>query len=69
MKNATVVSAASATDFGMPASGGLGPAIPLEDGTEAAADTPTAEPTSAASRSPEDADPAADENQARSLSD
>jgi chromosome partitioning protein len=69
MNNATVVSASSATDFGMPASGGLGSAMPVEDGTESAAGTPTAEPTSATSRSPQDGDPAADENPARSLSD
>jgi chromosome partitioning protein len=62
MNNATVVSASSATDFGMPASGGLGSAMPVEDGTESAAGTPTAEPTSATSRSPQDVDPAADEN-------
>lgn len=69
VKDSTVVSAPAATNFGMPVSGGLGSATPLEDRTEAAAGTPTAEPTSATSRSPQNADPAADENQARTLSD
>jgi chromosome partitioning protein len=69
VKDSTVVSAPPPTDFGVPASGGSGSARPLEDGTESAAGTPTAEPTSATSRSPQNADPAADENQASSLSD
>jgi chromosome partitioning protein len=69
VKGSTVVSAPSAPNFGVPVSVGLGSATPLGDGTESAAGTPTAEPTSATSRSPQNADPAADENQASTHSD
>jgi chromosome partitioning protein len=59
---------AAATNFGMPAAGDLGSATPVENGTVSAASTPTAEPTSASSQLPQEADSSADENEARNLS-